>query len=129
MKEYIFENILNSNIEIRIKANYYAQAMDLLLSATRNIDDYRLKPDGNELSAMTKQESIEAMTKQEAIDAMKAGAKVTHRLFDPEEWITMEGNLTIITEEGYAQSTVEFWGYRTSVQWKTGWSIWSSQPH
>ena len=50
MKEFIFENILNSNIEIRIKAHYYAQAMDLLLSATRNIDDYRLRPDGNELS-------------------------------------------------------------------------------
>lgn len=44
MKEYIFENILNSNIEIRIKANYYNQAMELLLSVTRNIDDYRLKP-------------------------------------------------------------------------------------
>jgi hypothetical protein len=28
--------------------------MDLLLSATRNIDDYRLKPDGNELSAWQK---------------------------------------------------------------------------
>jgi hypothetical protein len=44
MKEYIFKNILNSNIEIRIKANYYNQAMELLLSVTRNIDDYRLKP-------------------------------------------------------------------------------------
>ena len=51
MKEYIFENILNSNIEIRIKANYYSQAMDLLLSVTRNIDDYRLLTDGNEVSA------------------------------------------------------------------------------
>jgi len=49
MKEYIFENILNSNIEIRIKAHYYTQAMDLLLSVTRNIDDYRLRHDGNEL--------------------------------------------------------------------------------
>jgi len=47
MKYYIFENILNSNIEIRIKANYYSQAMDFLLSVTRNIDDYRLKPDGS----------------------------------------------------------------------------------
>ena len=51
MKEYIFTNTLNLNIEIRIKANYYAQAMDLLLSVTRNIDDYRLQPDGNEVSA------------------------------------------------------------------------------
>jgi hypothetical protein len=51
MKEYIFENIFNSNIEIKVKARYYTQAMDLLLSVTRNIDDYRLKPDGNEMSA------------------------------------------------------------------------------
>jgi hypothetical protein len=43
MKEYIFQNILNSNIEIRIKVHYYTQAMDLLLSVTRNIGDYRLK--------------------------------------------------------------------------------------
>jgi hypothetical protein len=51
MKEYIFTNVLNSNIEIRIKANYYTQAMELLLSITRDIDDYRLQPNGNELSA------------------------------------------------------------------------------
>ena len=51
MKEYIFTNVLNSNIEIRIKANYYTQAMELLLSITRDIDDYRLQPDGNEFSA------------------------------------------------------------------------------
>lgn len=42
MKEYISTNVLNLNIEIRIKANYYSQAMDLLLSVTRNIDDYRI---------------------------------------------------------------------------------------
>ena len=42
MEEYVFINILNSNIEIKIKANYYTQAMDLLLSATKNIDDYKL---------------------------------------------------------------------------------------
>jgi len=51
MKEYIFTNTLNSNIDIKIKASNYTQAMDLLLSVTRNIDDYRLMPDGNELSA------------------------------------------------------------------------------
>lgn len=51
MKEYIFENILNSNIEIKIKAHYYTQAMDLLLAVTRDIDNYRLKPDGDELSS------------------------------------------------------------------------------
>jgi len=40
MKEYIFENKLNSNIEIRIKAYNYTQAMELLLTITRDIDDY-----------------------------------------------------------------------------------------
>lgn len=46
MKRYTFLNVLNSNIEINIKAQNYTQAMDLLASVTRNIDDYRLKPDG-----------------------------------------------------------------------------------
>jgi len=51
MKEYIFTNVSNSNIEIKIKASFYSQAMDLLLSITRNIDHYRLMPDGNEMPA------------------------------------------------------------------------------
>lgn len=51
MKEYIFKNTLNSNIEIKIKAYYYTQAMDLLLSVVRNIEDYRLLSDGSGMSA------------------------------------------------------------------------------
>jgi len=66
------------------------------------------------------------MTKQEAIEAMKAGAKVTHRFFESKEWITMEGDLTIITEEGYAYSAVKFWAFKKSIHWETDWSIWSS---
>jgi hypothetical protein len=42
MNDYIFENTLNSKIEIRIKANSYTQAMDLLLTVTRYIEEYRL---------------------------------------------------------------------------------------
>jgi hypothetical protein len=49
MKEYIFTSVRYSNIEIKILANSYTQAMDLLLSNTRDIDTYRLQPDGNEL--------------------------------------------------------------------------------
>lgn len=63
------------------------------------------------------------MTKDEAIAAMKAGEKVTHKHFLDTEWITMEGNLTIITEEGYSISTVEFWGYRQSESFNNDWSI------
>ena len=43
MREYIFENTLNSNIQIRIKAYTYTDAMDLLLSITRDIDLYKEK--------------------------------------------------------------------------------------
>ena len=64
------------------------------------------------------------MTKDEAIQAMKSGAKVTHQYFSDEEWITMEGNLVIITEEGYSVSTVEFWKYRPEQYQNDDWSIW-----
>jgi hypothetical protein len=67
------------------------------------------------------------MTKQEAIEAMKSGAKVTHRYFSPDEWITMKGNLTIIMEDGVSLSTVEFWKYRTGEDFETDWSIWISK--
>jgi hypothetical protein len=43
MKEYIFENVLHSNIEIKIKADHYTEAMELLLTVTRYIEDYKLQ--------------------------------------------------------------------------------------
>jgi hypothetical protein len=42
MKEYKFENVLNYNIKIIIKANYYNQAMDLLHSTVKHSEDYKL---------------------------------------------------------------------------------------
>ncbi len=65
------------------------------------------------------------MTKEEAIKAMKAGEKVTHRFFEPNEWITMKGSM-IITEEGYSCLEIEFFGFRRSKEWETDWSIWNS---
>jgi hypothetical protein len=67
------------------------------------------------------------MTKQEAIDAMMAGAKVSHRFFLSNEWITMEGTKTIIDEEGKAFSTIEFWKHRTTSEWQINWEIWNSK--
>lgn len=72
------------------------------------------------------QTETKSMSKEQAIEAMKSGAKVAHRYFSPHEWVTMEGNLTIITEEGYSVSTVEFWKYRHQEEWLTDWSIWSN---
>lgn len=42
MKEFVFKNVLNSNIEIKIKANYYSQAIELLFSVTKYVEDYKL---------------------------------------------------------------------------------------
>jgi hypothetical protein len=64
------------------------------------------------------------MSKDEAIEAMINGAKVTHQHFSPDEWITMEGNLTIITEEGYSCDSDEFWRYREGAGFDEDWSIW-----
>lgn len=66
------------------------------------------------------------MTKNEAIAAMLSGNKVTHRYFSSDEWITMKGNNTIITEEGYRCYTIEFWKDRRGEAWESGWSIWES---
>jgi hypothetical protein len=63
------------------------------------------------------------MTKSEAIKAMKSGKKVTHNYFGSKEWITMKGNETIITEEGYSFPSHKFWKDRGSKEWETGWSI------
>lgn len=42
MKEYIFEHTLNPDIQVRVKANHYTEAMELLLSVTRYIEDFKL---------------------------------------------------------------------------------------
>ena len=43
MKEYIFINILNSNIEIKIKAKHYNEAMEMLLIEVRHVADYKIQ--------------------------------------------------------------------------------------
>lgn len=42
MKVYIFENTRDNRIKIIIEANSFTEAMDLLLSITRDIDDFSL---------------------------------------------------------------------------------------
>lgn len=43
MKEYIFINILNSNIEIKIKARNYNEAMEYLLMEVKYVADYKIQ--------------------------------------------------------------------------------------
>lgn len=60
------------------------------------------------------------MSRQEAIEAMKRGEKVTHRFFEPHEWITIEGHGIRFTQG--------FWPDRTGNEWETDWEIYKRKP-
>jgi hypothetical protein len=62
------------------------------------------------------------MTKLEAIDAMRAGKKVQHKYFSPDEWMTMEGN-EILLEDGVRCSEDEFWSHRTDPMFNDGYNL------
>lgn len=40
MKEYIFENAMNSNISVTIKADTFSEAMNLLKTTIKYVEDY-----------------------------------------------------------------------------------------
>lgn len=62
------------------------------------------------------------MTKNEAIEALENGKKVTHYLFDPEEWMEMVHGL-IVFEDGVHCTLEQFFKIRHSNQWDDGYSI------
>lgn len=66
------------------------------------------------------------MTKQEAILEMKKGIKITHELFDDNEWMTMDG-LTIVLEDGVRCSQSEFWVSRIQSEWDNGYSVFNEK--
>ena len=67
------------------------------------------------------------MTKKEAIQAMRKGHKVTHRYFTSEEYITMDSQDNIVTEEGYKTPEANFWTDRISESWEEGWELWKRE--
>lgn len=62
------------------------------------------------------------MSKEDAIKALRKGLKIKHHYFYDKEYIYME-NGKIVTEEGYKCDWLDFWVYRNSKGWRTGWSI------
>lgn len=62
------------------------------------------------------------MTKLDAIDAMRAGKKVQHKYFSPDEWMTMEGD-KILLEDGVRCSEDEFWSHRTDPMFNDGYNL------
>ena len=65
------------------------------------------------------------MTKNEAIQAMKEGNKITHTYFTTDEFIRMEKDWQIITEEGYTIGLDTFFGVRNDNLWEYGYEIWT----
>lgn len=64
------------------------------------------------------------MTKLEAIQQMKAGQKLTHSNFTPEEWVKSNQRGTVyFFEDGVELPMEEFWRWRTSASWDNDWSI------
>lgn len=62
------------------------------------------------------------MSKEEAIQAMKAGKKVTHQYFTPDEWMTMREGF-IAFEDGVVCTPQEFWQWRTDTGWDDGYKL------
>jgi hypothetical protein len=65
------------------------------------------------------------MTKNEAIEAMKKGERVTHDFFLPNEWVTMDEDGFIRTEENYLAYPEQFWADRRGLSWNAGWSVYN----
>jgi len=64
------------------------------------------------------------MLKDEAIQAMKEGKRVTHRHFDEDEWMTMEGGFTIVFEDGVECTLKQFFATRTeAIGFADGYSL------
>ena len=51
---------------------------------------------------------------------MLEGKKVRHRFFSDEEYLCIESD-TLIDENGYVMR--DFWKFRTSDDWDSGWEI------
>lgn len=59
-----------------------------------------------------------------AISAMMCGSKVTHKLFSPEEWMTLEDGV-LLFEDGVHCDVDKFWADRCDHSWDSGYKLWS----
>ena len=70
------------------------------------------------------------MNKQEAIQAMQQGKRVTHRDFDPNEWMTMKDGMMILEDDVIFPPPCllpeEFWQWRTDSRWDDGYEVFES---
>lgn len=65
------------------------------------------------------------MTKIGAFEALEAGKKLTHTLFNPEEYIYLDGEEMVMGDDGSRISAEIFWKDREYDFWNTGWSLYA----
>lgn len=66
---------------------------------------------------------MEMFSKDAAVEMMRLGMKLTHITFINDEWVSIRGNDTILTDDGYTMSEDDFWQFRSSKIFDSGWSL------
>jgi hypothetical protein len=65
------------------------------------------------------------MTRYEAAQALKAGKKLTHKYFSPDEWVKGDGVGYYRMEDDVRCSAAEFWKYRQQAWFNYNWEIYN----
>ena len=104
--DFCGENIKNSSADIDFviieNSGNRVKTGDICESCKNKISEF--------LENLKKENPLnKEFTKEEAIEMMRKGIKMTHRYFDSEEWITIDENDKIETEDGYKVHQKIFW--------------------
>ena len=63
------------------------------------------------------------LTKDEAITALREGKKIRHRYFFAGDWMKLEGDATLVFEDGNKEHWNTFFRHRNTREWESGYSI------
>jgi len=63
------------------------------------------------------------MTRYEAAQALKAGKKLSHTYFSPDEWVKGNGDGKYILEDDVVCTAAEFWKWRQQEFFNDGWKL------
>jgi len=63
------------------------------------------------------------MTRFEAAQALKEKKKLTHRLFNPDEWIMGSLYGYYLDEDGVQCTAAHFWKWKQSEEYNDGWEL------
>lgn len=69
------------------------------------------------------------MTREEAKIALTNGHRISHRLFDPSEYLYLRGRDVIIASSGDKLKPTRLWRALRSQGWDEGWYIFDDSTH